>query len=95
MANAAVTDVDRPKYRPFSLADAMILIIALALGLAIARPAIILIADAVRSDPRWRFQTIAGAVSLVRILNIVLLNFLFFVLPAVLIVRLNLIRLPY
>jgi hypothetical protein len=94
MANAAVTDIERPKYRPFSLADAMILIIALALGLAIARPAIILIADAVRSDPRWRFRTIAGAVSLGRMLNIVLFNFLFFLLPAVLIVRLKRPRAP-
>jgi hypothetical protein len=78
MAEAAVTDVNGPKYRPFTLGDAMILIIALALGLAIARPGIALIVDAVRSDPRWRFQTFAGAVALGRMLNIIMLNFLLF-----------------
>jgi hypothetical protein len=71
------------------LADAMLFIIALGFGLALARPAIVLIADAVRSDPRWRFQTMAGAVSLGRMLNIVLLNFLIFLVPAFLIVRLR------
>jgi hypothetical protein len=71
------------------LADAMIFVIAFGLGLALARPAIVMIADAVRSDPRWRFQTLTGAVSLGRMLNIVLLNFLFFLLPAFLIVRLR------
>jgi hypothetical protein len=78
MAEAAVTDANRPMYRPFTLGDAMILIIALALGLAIARPAIALIVDAVRSDPRWRFQTFARAVALGRMLNIIMLNFLLF-----------------
>jgi hypothetical protein len=52
MAEAAVTDANRPMYWPFALGDAMILIIALALGLAIARPVIALIVDAVRSDSR-------------------------------------------
>jgi hypothetical protein len=37
-------------YWPFALGDAMILIIALAFGLAIARPDIGIIFDAVRSD---------------------------------------------
>ena len=82
-------EIDQPTSRPLSLADAMIFIIALGLGLALARPAIILIADAVRSDPRWRFQTLSGDISLGRMLNIVLLNFLFFLLPAFLIVRLR------
>ena len=67
----------------------MIFIIAFGLGLALARPAIVVIADAVRSDPRWRFQTVNGAVSLARMVNIVLLNFLLFLLPAFLIVRLK------
>ena len=80
---------ERRTFRPFGLADGMIFIVALGLGLALARPAIILIADAVRSDPRWRFQTLAGGISLIRMLNIVLLNFLFFLLPAFLIVRLR------
>jgi hypothetical protein len=89
MGETAGTDIDRPTSRPLSLSDAMIFIIALGLGLAIARPAIVLIADAVRSDPGWRFQTLAGSVSLGRMLNIVLLNFLLFLLPAFLIVRLK------
>jgi hypothetical protein len=89
MGETPATDIERPKARPLRLADALIFIIALGLGLALARPAIVLIVDAVRSDPRWRFQTLAGAVSLGRMLNIVLLNFLFFLLPAFLIVRLR------
>jgi len=89
MADAAVTDIARPKSRPFTLGDAMILIVALALGLAIARPGIIVIADAIRSVPLKQFRTLAGAVSLGRFLNIVLLNFLFFLLPAFLIMRLK------
>jgi hypothetical protein len=89
MGETAATDIERSTGRPLSLADAMIFVVALGLGLALARPAISLIADAVRSDPRWRFQTLAGAVSLGRMLNIVLLNFLFFLLPAFLIVRLR------
>jgi len=89
MAEAAVTDIDRPKSRPFTLGDAMILIIALALGLAIARPGIILIAEAMRTVSHKQFRSLAGAVSLGRFLNIVLLNFLFFLLPAFLILRLK------
>jgi hypothetical protein len=89
MGETAPNDIVRPTGRPLSLADAMIFVIALGLGLALARPAILLIADAVRSDPRWRFETLPGAVSLGRMLNIVLLNFLFFLLPAFLIVRLR------
>jgi hypothetical protein len=89
MGDTAGTDVDRPTARPLSLADAMIFIIALGLGLAIARPVIVLITDTVRADPRWRFQTLDGAVSLGRMFNIVLLDFLLFLLPAFLIVRLK------
>src|ERR1017187_4437858 len=89
MAEAAVTGIDRPKCRPFTLGDAMILIIALALGLAIARPGIVHVDDAIRSGPQDRFRTWAGAVSLGRILNILVLNFLMFLLPAFLILRLK------
>jgi hypothetical protein len=89
MAETAWTDIDRSTSRSLTLADAMIFIIALGLGLALARTAIGVIAETVRSEPRWRFQTMAGAVSLGRMLNIVLLNFLFFLLPAFLIVRLK------
>jgi hypothetical protein len=89
LQETAGPEIDRPSLRPFGVADAMIFVIAIGLGLALARPAIVLIADAVRSDSRWRSQTLAGAVSLGRMLNIVLLNFLFFLLPAFLIVRLR------
>ena len=89
MQETAGPEIDRPSLRPFGVADAMIFVIAIGLGLALARPAIVLIADAVRSDPGWRFQTMSGAVSLGRMLNIVLLNFLFFLIPAFLIVRLR------
>jgi hypothetical protein len=89
MGETAAIDIDRPTFRALSLANAMNFIIALGLGLAIARPAIVLIADSVRADPRWRFQTLDGAVSLGRMLNIVLLDFLLFLLPAFLIVRLK------
>jgi hypothetical protein len=67
----------------------MILIVALALGLAIARPGVALIADAMRSSPHDHFRTLAGAIRLGRFLNIVVLNFLYFLLPAFLILRLK------
>ena len=89
MAEAAVTDIGRPRSRPFALGDAMILIVALALGLALAGPGIVIIADAIRTVPHKHFRTLAGAVPLGRFLNIVVLNFLFFLLPAFLILRLK------
>jgi hypothetical protein len=52
MGETAGTDIERPTRRPLSLADAMIFIIALGLGLALARPAIVLIADAVKWTPK-------------------------------------------
>jgi hypothetical protein len=95
MAEAAVADLDRPRSRPFTLGDAMILIVALALALAIARPGIAMIANALRTVPHSQFRTLAGAVQLGRVLNIVLLNFLFFLLPAFLILRLKHPRPPW
>ena len=95
MAPEGFYEIRRPRSRPFGLGDAMIFVIAVGLGLTLARPAIALIFDAVRSDPRWRFQTLAGAVSLGRMLNIVLLNFLLFLLPACMIVRLRHPRLSF
>jgi hypothetical protein len=89
MSETAAPESEPTTIRRLNLIDAMIFIIALGLGLALARPAFTLIADAVSRDPHWRFQRLAGAVSLARMLNIVLLNFLFFLLPAVLIVRLR------
>jgi hypothetical protein len=84
-----VIDAGEPRPRPFTLGDAMIFIIGLALGLAVARPAISLIVDAVRSDHGWRVGTLARVVSLGRMCNIVLLNFLVFLLPSILIARLR------
>src|SRR4051812_34949973 len=89
MAEVAATDIDRPRSRPFGLGDAMILIVALALSLALAGPAIIIIADTIHSDPRWWFQTLDGAVSLAHMLNALVLCFLFFLIPACLILRLK------
>ncbi len=89
MAEAAVTDIAPPEPRPFTLGDAMIFIIALALSLALARPGIIVIADAIRTVPQSHFRTLAGAVQLGRFLNIVVLNFLFFLVLAFLIIRLK------
>jgi hypothetical protein len=89
MAHAAVTDINRPTFRPFTLGDAMILIVALALGLAIARTSIGRIANAFLTIAQSHFRTLAGAVQLGRALDIVLINFLFFLLPAFLILRLK------
>jgi hypothetical protein len=94
MAEATVTDIDWPKSRPFSLSDAMSLIIALALGLAVARPAIALIENAVRLVPQNHFRTMAGAIQLAWILNTIVLSFLFFLLPTFLILRLKRPRAP-
>jgi hypothetical protein len=94
MARAAVNDIDTPRSRPFGLGDAMILIVALALGLALAGPGIIIIADAISSVPRSHLWTWAGAVQLGRFLNIIVLNFLFFLIPACLILRLRRPRAP-
>jgi hypothetical protein len=87
--NSATSGSVEPRSRRFTVGDAMILIVALALWLALARPAIILIVDAVRREPHYRLRTWAGAVSLGRMINVVLLNFLFFFLPAFLILRLK------
>jgi hypothetical protein len=89
MAVLALTDDDQPRSRRFGLGDAMILIVALALGLALAGPAFMIIADGIRSAPRNHFRTLAGAVQLGRFLNIIVLNFLFFFIPACLILRLR------
>jgi hypothetical protein len=94
MARAAVNDIEPPRSRPFGLGDAMILIVALALGLALAGPGILIIADAISSVPRSHLWTWAGAVQLGRFLNIVVLNFLFFLIPACLILRLRHPRAP-
>ncbi len=89
MVGAAVVDIGRSRCRPFGLGDVMILIVALALGLAVARPAIGLIVGAIRQTPRNVIGSLAGTVALARFLNIVLLNFLGFLLPAFLIMRLR------
>ncbi len=82
-------DIDQRQRRPFRVGDAMILIIALALGLALARPAIFSLAFKIRSVPVNYFRTLGNALTLARNLNIIVLSFLFFLLPAFVIVRLK------
>jgi hypothetical protein len=89
MSEAAVTDNNPLRSRSFSLGDALILILALALGLALARPYIILIANYIHTAPNKYFQTLDGTVSLGRSLNLIMLYFLYFLLPAFLILRLR------
>jgi hypothetical protein len=89
MAEATAPVIDRPRFRPFGLGDAMILIVALALGLALAGPGTIVIADAIRSVPRNHLRTSTGAVQLGRFLNVIVLNFLFFLILACVILRLR------
>jgi hypothetical protein len=67
----------------------MILILALALGLGLDRPYIILIANYIHTVPNEYFQTLDGTVSLGRSLNLIMLYFLYFLLPAFLILRLR------
>ena len=47
MAHEEVSEVGRSRSRPFGVGDAMIFVIAVGLGLALARPAIALIFEAV------------------------------------------------
>jgi hypothetical protein len=89
MTEAAVMDSEQPKSRSLTLGDLMVLIVPLALGLALAGPGVVIIADAIRSAPRNHFRTLAGAVQVGRILNIIVLNFLFFLIPTCLILRLK------
>jgi uncharacterized BrkB/YihY/UPF0761 family membrane protein len=89
MWEAAVTDNNPLRSRSFSLGDALILILALALGLALARPYNILIANNIHTTPNKYFQTLDGSVSLGRSLNLIMLYFLYFLLPAFLILRLR------
>ena len=59
MAAAVITDVTDHS-RPFTFGDAMILIVALALGMAITRPGIVLIAEGERTIPLEQFQRWPG-----------------------------------
>jgi hypothetical protein len=94
MADRAVTQVDRPQFRPFTLGDAMILIIALAPGLAFARPDIRALALKIPSYPLRDFLTAGVAVPLGKALSLLMLKFLFFLLLAYLILRLKRPRAP-
>jgi hypothetical protein len=89
VSEAAATEIDPLCSRSFSLGDAMILILALALGLGLARPYVILIANYIHTAPNMYFQTLDGSVSLGRSLNLIMLYFLYFLLPACLILRLR------
>jgi hypothetical protein len=94
MQHPTVAGINQRQHRPFTLGDAMILIIALAVGLALVRPALFSLDLKIRSVPVGYFGTLGGAVSLARALNIIVLGFLFFLLPAFVIMRLKRPRAP-
>jgi hypothetical protein len=94
MAEHLDIDIERPQSRPFTLGDAMILLLALSLGLALARAGIVFLWNYIRSVPLVQFRTLVVALALLRTLNTLLLNFLFFLLPAFLILRLKRPRAP-
>ena len=87
MAETAVNDLDKPKPGPFILSDAMILIIALALGFAEARPFVgESISLLVWKNHLWtwgRIVFLGGA------LTFLVKNFLFYLMSASLIIRLK------
>ena len=89
MAEAVVVGIDRRRSRPFTLGDAMIFIIALALGLALARPAIHSLALGIGRVPQSYYWTRAGVVQIARHLIIIVFVFLLFLLPAFLIMWLR------
>ena len=100
MVGPMVANARWPECRKFTLGDAMILIIAVGLGLALARVGLIMLIDALRSIPYARLRTWGDwwsyffnknhfAVSFTHFLNMVLLNFLVFLLPASLILRIK------
>jgi hypothetical protein len=95
VAEQIVIDIDRPQSRPFTLSDAMILMLAVSLGLALARAGIVFLWNYIRSVPLNQFRTLAVALALVRTLNTLILNFLFFLLPTFLILRLKRPRAPF
>jgi uncharacterized membrane protein len=94
MAEQLDIDVERPQFRPFTLGDAMILLLALSLGLALARAGIVFLWNYIRSVPLVQFRTLVVALALLRTFNTLLLDFLFFLLPAFLILRLKRPRAP-
>jgi hypothetical protein len=85
---------DKPQTRPFTLGDAMILVIALALGLALARPIIRSLAFKIGSVPPGYFRTPGTALTLGRYLVVIVLCFLYFLVPAFVIMRLKRPRAP-
>ena len=89
-----VAAIDRPRARPFTVGDAMILVVAVALGLAIARGLIAFLIESLRLGRHASYLTWAGAIPLGRFLNIILLNFLIFLVPACVVLRLRRPRAP-
>jgi hypothetical protein len=94
MVHPIVAEIDQPQSRPFTLGDAMILVIALAPGLAVARPVIISLAFKIGSVPPSYFRTLGVVLKLGLTLDTILLCFLFFLLPAFLVLRLKRPRAP-
>jgi hypothetical protein len=105
MDEPIVPDAPAQGCRKFTLGDAMILIVAAALGLAVTRIALPMLVDGLRSIPYHRLRTWSDwwgylfgqnhfAVSFARFLNMVLLNFVMFLVPACLLMWIKRPRLP-
>jgi hypothetical protein len=94
MPDRAVTQIDRAQFRPFTLGDAMILIIALATGLSFARSNLRVLVFQIPRYPLHDFLTRGVAVPLGRALTMLMLHSLYFLLPAYLILRLKRPRAP-
>jgi hypothetical protein len=89
MQHPKVANIDQGQRRLFTVGDAMILIIALALGLALARPTFSSLAFKFRSRPLSYFQSLGAALALARTLNTIVFSFLLFLLPAFVILHLK------
>lgn len=86
---AAATDIDLPTPRPLTLGDTMILIIALALGLAFARPTLAVVADAIHPLSQGSWRNRAWFVQLALAGNVASLYFFLSLIVACLILRLK------
>jgi hypothetical protein len=94
MVHPYVAAIDQPQSRPFTVGDRMILVIALALGLALARPIIRSLAFKIGSVPPNYFWIPGAALKLGQTLIMIVLCFLFFLLPAFVVLRLKRPRAP-
>jgi hypothetical protein len=82
-------DSEQPKARAFTVGDAMILVVALSLWFGLARGGFVFLWNYIRTVPLSQFRTLVVELAIVRTANTLLLNLLFFLLPAFLILRLK------